>query len=92
MTPKDDPKRWLRGTCQQSLGTQSLKKHTAPIVAQRVLISPGCVVCAAHAAFEAEPVNDDDKEEVEELQPPHIVSFLIKDKYKLVDKPALLRQ
>jgi len=25
MTPKDDPKRWLRGTCQQSLGTQSLK-------------------------------------------------------------------
>jgi len=24
MTPKDDPKRWLRGTCQQSLlGTQS---------------------------------------------------------------------
>jgi hypothetical protein len=26
MTPKDDPKRWLRGTCQQSLGTQSLKR------------------------------------------------------------------
>ena len=25
MTPKDDPKRWLQGTCQQSLGTQSLK-------------------------------------------------------------------
>jgi hypothetical protein len=67
-------------------------KHTAPIVAQRVLIFPGCVARAAHAVLEDKPVNDNDKEEVEELQPPCIVSFLIDNKYKLVDEPDLLRQ
>jgi hypothetical protein len=41
--------------------------------------------------LEAKPVNGDDEEEVEELQPPCIVSFLINDEYELVDKPALLR-
>jgi hypothetical protein len=41
--------------------------------------------------LEAEPVNNNNEEEVEELQPPHIISFLIDNKYKLVNKPALLR-
>jgi hypothetical protein len=42
--------------------------------------------------LKAEPVNNNNKEEVEELQPPHIVFFLIDDEYKLVNKPALLCQ
>jgi hypothetical protein len=42
--------------------------------------------------LKAKPVDNNDKEEVEELQPPHIVSFLIDDEYKLVNKPALLRR
>jgi hypothetical protein len=65
-------------------------KHTTPIVTRRVPILPGCIARAAHAVLEAKPANNDNKEEVEELQPPCIVSFLINDEYKLVDKPALL--
>jgi hypothetical protein len=42
--------------------------------------------------LEAEPVNDNDKEEVEEPRPLCIVSFLIDDKYKFIDEPALLHQ
>ncbi len=67
-------------------------KHTAPIVAQRVPNLPGCVACAAHAVLKADPVEKDNKEEVEELQPPCIVSFLINNKHELVNKPALLCQ
>jgi hypothetical protein len=67
-------------------------KHTAPIVAQRVPIFPGHVARAAHAVLEAKPVKDNDKEEVEELQPPCIVSFLIDKEYELVNEPALLHQ
>jgi hypothetical protein len=66
-------------------------KRTAPIVAQRVPIFLGHIAPAPHAVLEVEPVEDNDKEEVEELQPPHIVSFLIDNKYKLIDEPALLR-
>ncbi len=44
MTPKDDPKRWLRGTCQQSLGTQSLGTSTGgskvSVVVPQVVITP----------------------------------------------------
>jgi hypothetical protein len=70
----------------------NIVKHTAPIVEHRVPIFPGCNACAAHAVLKAKPVNYNNHEEVEEPWPPHIVSFLINDKYKLVDKPALLRQ
>ncbi len=70
----------------------NIVEHTAPIVAQRVPIFPGHVIRAAHAVLKAEPVDANDKEEVEELQPPRIVSFLINNKYKLVNEPALLRQ
>jgi hypothetical protein len=40
--------------------------------------------------LEAKPVDDNNKEEVEEVRPPHIVSFLIDNEYKLVNEPALL--
>ncbi len=70
----------------------NIVEHTAPIVQQRVPFFPGCLAHAAHTVLKAEPVDDNDEEEVEELQPPCIVSFLIDDKYKLVDEPALLRQ
>jgi hypothetical protein len=69
----------------------NIVEHTALIVAQRVPILTGCVVCATHAVQKAKPVDDDGKEEVEKLQPPRIVSFLINNKFKLVDEPALLR-
>jgi hypothetical protein len=69
----------------------NIVEHTAQIVAQRVPIFPGCVACAAHTVLKAEPVNDGNEEEVEGLQPPHIVSFLIDNEYKLVNKPAILR-
>jgi hypothetical protein len=39
-------------------------EHTAPIVAQRVPIFPGHVARAAHAVLKAEPVDDNNKEEV----------------------------
>ncbi len=67
-------------------------KHTTPIVARRVPIFPGCIAHAAHAVLEAKPVDGNNEEEVEELQPPCNVSFLINNEYKLVDKPALLHQ
>ncbi len=67
-------------------------EHTAPIVTWNVEIFPGCIACAAHAVLKAKFVNNNNKEEVEELGPPHIISFLINDEYKLVNKPALLRQ
>jgi hypothetical protein len=70
----------------------NIVKHTTPIVPQRVPIFPDHVACAVHTVLEAKPVNNKDKEEVEELQPPCIVSFLIDDGYKLIDKPALLHQ
>jgi hypothetical protein len=44
----------------------NIVEHTAPIVAQRVSIFPGCIACAAQAVLEAKPVNNKDKEEVEE--------------------------
>jgi hypothetical protein len=66
-------------------------KHTTPIVAWRVPIFPGCVAHAIHALLKAEPFDDNDKEEVEELQPLCIVSFFINNEYKLVDEPAFLR-
>jgi hypothetical protein len=55
-------------------------EHTAPIVSRRVPIFPGHVARAAHAVLEVKPVDDDNKEEVEEMQPLCIVSFLIDDK------------
>jgi hypothetical protein len=42
--------------------------------------------------LEVKPVNNDNKEEVEEPQPPCIVFFLIGNEYKPVDEPALLCQ
>jgi hypothetical protein len=74
------------------IADDNIVKHTAPIVAQRVPIFPGCITPAAHAVLKVKPVNNDNKEEVEELQPPCIISFLIDNKYKLVNEPALLHQ
>jgi hypothetical protein len=37
-------------------------KHTAPNVAQRVPILPGCIAHVVNAVFKVEPVNDNDKE------------------------------
>jgi hypothetical protein len=67
-----------------------VKHTTAPIVAQRVPILPGCVACAIHAVLKDEPVVNEDNEEVEELRPHCIVSFLINNKYELVNELALL--
>jgi hypothetical protein len=67
-------------------------EHTALIITQRVPILPGFVACAAHAVLKAKPVDNGNKEEVEEPQTPCIISFLIDDEYKLVNKLALLRQ
>ncbi len=64
--------------------------HNAPIVAWRVPIFPGHVAPAAHAVLKVKPVGNDDKEKVEEPWPPCVVSFLIDNKYELVNKPALL--
>jgi hypothetical protein len=45
---------------------KDIVKQTTLIVAQRVPIFSGRVVRAAHAVLKAEPVKDNDKEEVEE--------------------------
>ncbi len=42
--------------------------------------------------LKVEPVDNNDKEEVEEPRPPCIVSFLINNEYKLIDKSAFLHQ
>jgi hypothetical protein len=68
----------------------NIVENTAPIVAQRVPIFPGRVAPVTHVVLKVKPVDNKDKEEVEEPRLPCIVSFLINNEYKLVNKPALL--
>jgi hypothetical protein len=98
-SPTATPKRIAIVSCIKTtthpccITVDDIVKHTAPIVAQRVPVFPGCVACAALAVLKAKPVdNFNDKEEVEEPRPPCIVSFLINNKEKLVNEPALLHQ